>query len=253
MPIGPVRVGQAGPGAADGVGHRGDRLVLADDPLVEHVLQADQLVDLALHEPGHGHAGPAGHDLGDVLLVDLLLQHRALGAARSASWAETASSSRSQHRQVPVAHLGGPVAGRPRARGGQPRRSGVSMRSLRARIDSMSSFSACQRAFMARPSAPAGRRSPSRSLSRRSLEALSDSLASATFSISRLADLALDDVDLGRHRVDLDAQLGGRLVDEVDGLVGQEAVGQVAVGEHGRARPAPCPGCARRGGPRSAP
>ena len=48
-----------------------------------------------------------------------------------------------------------------------------------------------------------------------------------------LADAALDDVDLGGHRVDLDAQLGGGLVDEVDGLVGQEPAGEVAVGEHG--------------------
>ena len=37
-----------------------------------------------------------------------------------------------------------------------------------------------------------------------------------------LADPADDDVELGRHRVDLDAQPAGRLVDEVDGLVGEE-------------------------------
>ena len=45
----------------------------------------------------------------------------------------------------------------------------------------------------------------------------------------QLQDAALDDVDLGGQRVDLDAQLAGRLVDQVDGLVGQEAVGEVAV------------------------
>ena len=49
-----------------------------------------------------------------------------------------------------------------------------------------------------------------------------------------LADAPLDDVDLGRHRVDLDAQPAARLVDEVDRLVGEEAPGDVAVGEHGR-------------------
>ena len=43
-----------------------------------------------------------------------------------------------------------------------------------------------------------------------------------------------DLVELGRHGVDLDAQLRGRLVDEVDGLVGQEAPGHVAVRQHGR-------------------
>ena len=55
----------------------------------------------------------------------------------------------------------------------------------------------------------------------------------------RLAlDLELDApplelVDLDRHRVDLHAQPRGRLVDEVDRLVGQEAVGDVAVGQRG--------------------
>ena len=49
-----------------------------------------------------------------------------------------------------------------------------------------------------------------------------------------LAHAAGDDVELGRHRVDLDAQAAGRLVDEVDGLVGEEAAGHVAVREHGR-------------------
>ena len=53
----------------------------------------------------------------------------------------------------------------------------------------------------------------------------------------RLAlDLQLDAaslqlVELDGHRVHLHAQPAGRLVDEVDGLVGQEAVGDVAVGQ----------------------
>ena len=49
-----------------------------------------------------------------------------------------------------------------------------------------------------------------------------------------LHDAALDLVDLGRHRVDLDAQPRGGLVDQVDRLVGQEAVGDVAVRQRGR-------------------
>ena len=48
-----------------------------------------------------------------------------------------------------------------------------------------------------------------------------------------LLDAPLDLVDLGRHRVDLDAQARRRLVDQVDRLVGQEAVGDVAVREGG--------------------
>ena len=42
---------------------------------------------------------------------------------------------------------------------------------------------------------------------------------------------ALEHVQLVRHGVDLDAQAAGRLVDQVDRLVGQEAVGDVALGE----------------------
>ena len=48
-----------------------------------------------------------------------------------------------------------------------------------------------------------------------------------------LHDAPLHDVQLGRDRVDLDAQAARRLVDEVDGLVRQEAGGDVAVREPG--------------------
>ncbi len=47
-----------------------------------------------------------------------------------------------------------------------------------------------------------------------------------------LTDAPLDDVDLGRHRVDLDAEPRRGLVDEVDGLVGKEPPGEVPIGEH---------------------
>ncbi len=47
-----------------------------------------------------------------------------------------------------------------------------------------------------------------------------------------LTDAPVDDVDLGRHRVDLDAQPRRGLIDEVDGLVGQEPSGEVPIGEH---------------------
>src|ERR1035438_9549291 len=44
---------------------------------------------------------------------------------------------------------------------------------------------------------------------------------------------AFELVDLNRHGTDLDLQGSAGLVDEVDGLVRQEAVGNVAVREHG--------------------
>ena len=50
----------------------------------------------------------------------------------------------------------------------------------------------------------------------------------------KLHDPAPQVIQLGRHRVDFGADGGAGLVYEVDGLVGQEAVGDVAVGQRGR-------------------
>ena len=71
----PVRILQAGAGAADGVGDGVDRLVLADDALVQPLLHVNELLDLALHQPADRDVRPLADDLGDVLLVDLLLEH----------------------------------------------------------------------------------------------------------------------------------------------------------------------------------
>ena len=49
-----------------------------------------------------------------------------------------------------------------------------------------------------------------------------------------LRHAALNLVDLGRHGIDFDAQAGGGFVNQVDGFVGQEAVGDVTVGKHRR-------------------
>ena len=47
-----------------------------------------------------------------------------------------------------------------------------------------------------------------------------------------LHDAALDFVDLRGQRIDFHAQSGGGFIDQVDGLVGQEAVGDVALRKH---------------------
>ena len=75
-PIGWWGSDRPGPGPTNRVRDRGHRVVLADHPLVQLVLHADELLHLALHEARHRDAGPLRHDLGDVLLVDLFLQHR---------------------------------------------------------------------------------------------------------------------------------------------------------------------------------
>ena len=84
---GTARVLEAGARPTDRIGHGRDGLVLADDALVQAFLHADELRLLALHEPRHRDAGPAGHDARDVVRVDLFLEQppRAVVLAASAA------------------------------------------------------------------------------------------------------------------------------------------------------------------------
>jgi hypothetical protein len=65
----PVRVLQAGAGAAHGLGDGLHRLALADDALGDLVFHAQQLVALAFQHLVDRNAGPARHDLRDVVGV----------------------------------------------------------------------------------------------------------------------------------------------------------------------------------------
>ena len=56
----------------------------------------------------------------------------------------------------------------------------------------------------------------------------------ASFSLRTRGDLLFELAVAGRRRHGADAHAAGGLVDEVDGLVGQEAVADVAVGQLGR-------------------
>ncbi len=94
----------------------------------------------------------------------------------------------------------------------------------------MRAFSACQRSVSAASSA----RTPSSSLAstaRRSSDGSVGLARERGVLDLELLGAALEHVELVRHGVDLDAQPAGGLVDEVDRLVGQEAVGDVALGE----------------------
>ena len=75
-PIGRFGILEPGARAAERVRDRLDRLVLADDALVQPLLHVDQLLGLALEQARDGDARPARDDRGDVVLVDLLLHHR---------------------------------------------------------------------------------------------------------------------------------------------------------------------------------
>ena len=180
-----VRVGEARARAAQRVGDRLDRLVLADDALVQALLHVDQLLDLALHQARDRDAGPLGDDLGDVLLGDLLGQHRA--AARECSSREAGlllGERRLELGDLAVLELGGAlevgVALGALELAAGPRRGCA----LAALIASIAPFSFCQRGASSRRSARRSSASSASIASRRAFDASSFSFFSASRSIS---------------------------------------------------------------------
>ncbi len=69
-----IRVLKSRAGAPDRVRDRANGGVLPHHALSEAFLHRQELLELALEKPLHGNAAPAGHHLGDVLLVDFLLE-----------------------------------------------------------------------------------------------------------------------------------------------------------------------------------
>ena len=72
------------------------------------------------------------------------------------------------------------------------------------------------------------------SLASRSLEAASFSFFERFALDFELHHSARNLVEFGRHRIDFGAQLGRGFVDEIDRLIGQESIGDVAVGQDRR-------------------
>ena len=226
-----VRILQSGAGAADRAGHGLDRLVLADHALVQPLFHLEQLLDFALEQAADGDVRPAGDDSGDVLLVDLLLQHLLilleLGEPRL-----LVLDLALELRQAAVLQLRGlgVVAGLLHALHLLAdlvdlllqlahRLDGVLLLLPVRHQPGLFFLEVGQLLFeLAEP------------LLRRLVLFLAQRLALDL----ELHDPALHFVELRRHRVDLGPQLRRRLVDQVDRLVGQEPVGDVAVGEDGR-------------------
>ena len=162
------RFGSLMPGAraADRLRDRLDRDVLADHPLVELLLHADQLLGLGLGQLEDGDAGPHRDDVGDLLLADLR------GARRSSL---------------------GPL-----------------VLELALLVRELALLVAQVRGLL-------------------ELLRLDRGLLGAPRLLDLLLEIAVD----GRRDIDLMRMPRGGLVDQVDRLVGQEAVGDVAVGELG--------------------
>ena len=225
----PLRILQAGAGPSNRVGHRLDGFVLAHHPFVQPRLHANQLLDFAFHQPAHRDAGPLGHHLGDVLFVDLLLEHAA-GARRRTRFLRLDLAL--EFRDAAVLQLR------------RPRVVALALRRFHVAPEAVEFFLQARRLRDRRLLlGPVGRQAALfllqvgellLELRQAVLRGLVGFLAQGLALDLELHDAALHFVELGRHRVDLHAQPRGGLVDEVDGLVGQEAVGDVAVGKHGR-------------------
>ena len=230
-PIGRFGILEAGAGADDGVGDCLDGLVLADHAAVQLLLEVQELLHLAFHQAADGNAGPARHDVADVFLVDLFL-HQARAARLGLQLRFCGGELLLELDQLAVLQLGGAVE------------IVLALRLLDLQLRRLDLLTQrAQRADRFLLALPACAQGVGLLFELRQLllELLQPfARRGVGFLLERLAlDLQLHDsarhlVELGRHGVDLGAQLGRRLVDEVDGLVGQEAVGDVALRQHGR-------------------
>ena len=70
-----VRVLQPRPCAANGIGDGLNGLVLSHDAQVQPFFHVDELLNLSLHETADRNMRPLADDFGDVLFVNLFLQH----------------------------------------------------------------------------------------------------------------------------------------------------------------------------------
>ena len=219
----PVRILEPRAGTAQRVRDRIDRLLLPHDSLVEARLHVHELLHLALEQPIDGDSRPGGDDGGDVVLVDLFLDHPLDGADRLAALRELVLERRQEavpdlRHTLQVAVPLGPFC-------------------LHAKVVDLPRdlLDPVEHVFLARP---ARRKlvAPRLRLGKLSLDRLAH--GRRLLRHRRQLDLELRHpplrlVELDRRRVDLHPQSRRRLVHEVDRLVGQESIGDVALGEHG--------------------
>ena len=226
-----VRIGETRTAATHGRGDSGDRLVLADDALMQLALQALQLVELALHHLGDGHTGPSAHDLGDLIGGHLLVQALAVLLLLRLERGLGILNLLLQARDHGVAQLG------------RTAQVAIARRALLFALGlielALELLHVVDGVLLVEP---AGLLHVELFLN------LGDFLAQGLqtllggvvgllherlFLDLQLGELTRGGVDLDRHAVELHAQAACGLVDQVDGLVGQEAIGDVAIGEVG--------------------
>ena len=207
-PIGRLGSRESRASATHRVGDRADGVVLSDDPAVQVLLDAEQLLHLAFEHLVERHARPSRDDLGDVLLAHLFLEQRVVALhldeagllllERALQLVELAVAKLGGAAEVThllgairlVAHLLHALLDRREWRRAHPSPAPSASRSPRAALLQVGELAL----------------EPSEAFLGSRVRLLAQRLALDL----ELADLAFDDVELGRQRVDLDAQLATR-------------------------------------------
>ena len=224
---GPVGVLDACTAALDGLGHGLDGLILANHTLVEDAFQVQQLLPLPLDQTADGNARPALHDLGDFLVGDLLVQQSTLafGLVPALLFLQLLL----QLGQASVFQLCG-LAQVVALLG----RFDLAVQVLNVLTDLLDLFQGILFVF------PLGLLGVEAflllgqllaKLGQAALGQLVLFLLQGLLLNLQLDDVAVHAVQLRGHGVLLGPQLGTGLIDQVDGLVRQETVGDIPVGK----------------------
>ena len=226
-----------------------EKLLHLEDILHKRVVgQVEQLLPLALHQAGHGDAGPALDDAGDLLVGDLIPQQGA-GLALVGDLLLFLQGF-FQGGDLAVLQLGGLVQVVLALGLFQ---LGVGSFQIGAELlDLTDGLLLVVPLGLLRLELLAHVRELLLDLGQVLLGEVVALLFQGGFLDLMLDDLPLDDVQLGGHGVDLRADQGAGLVHQVDGLVGQESVGDVPVGQGSSGDDGAVRDLARRGRPHSA-
>ncbi len=227
--MGRLRIGEPGAAAAHGVRDQAQSVFLAHHAQAQAVFHLDELRHFALQHLRHGNPRPARDHARHILFVHFFLEHAA-GLVDALELGVRGGEFLPQSHQLAVADLRRFVQVT-LARGARF----VNLRLLdrflqppKVRDDFLLRLPAQLQlvGFLPEPG----------QLFFESLQALARGgiffLAQRLALDFELRHAAFDLVDFRRHGIDFNAQAGGGFVNQVDGLVGQEAVGDVTVGEH---------------------
>ncbi|MNI18250.1 hypothetical protein D3C73_716520 [compost metagenome] len=225
---GAVRIGQPGPGAANGVGDGVHRLFLADHPAVQLIFHPQQLVALPFQHPRHRNTGPARQHVCDLHVGDPVAQQAGLLHLRLGGEIQLFL----QLGDAAILQLGH-AAEIPGTAGHLEILAGLLQRSLDVLGTGKGGLLGLPHLFqlVVFPLL----------LGQLLVEQIEALAAGVVVLLHQrlLLQLELDDAPLEavqglRLGVDLQPYAGRRLVDEVDGLVRQLAIRDVAVGQLGR-------------------